>query len=324
MGMLGACAPTIRSSTVNAPFELVWPAPPQQPKIRYLYSLSEPRDIGINPGFLTRFVQIFAGRESQRMSRPAAVAADEEMIAVADPGLYAVHLYFPGQSQYEVINEAAGQPLQSPVGIALAEHEIYVADSVAGRIHVFDRQGEYRRTISDLSRPTGIAYHAQSQRLYVVDTLDNEVAVYDETGDRAFAFGMRGRANGEFNYPTHITFSQSAVYVNDTMNHRIQAFTFAGLPVSAFGENGDGSGQFALSKGIGVDSQDHIYVADGVSNYVQVFDEDGRFLLAFGGMGLQAGQFRIPSGIYVFDDKIYVTDSQNNRVQVFEFIAGET
>ncbi|MDH3439794.1 MAG: SMP-30/gluconolactonase/LRE family protein [Gammaproteobacteria bacterium] len=304
--------------------ELVWPDPPQEARIRYLYSLHEPGDIGIRPGMFSRFVQIFVGRERQGMLRPYAVAADDELICVVDPGLKVVHLYMTKQSRYEVIRDADGEDLMSPVGISLGPDAIYVADSAAGKVFVFDREGKHLQTISDLTRPTGIAFHPQNQRLYVTDTIENRIAVFDGNGTQHYAFGTRGRAMGEFNFPTTLAVRGDSLFVNDTMNYRIQRFTLDGSPVASFGEIGDSSGQFALSKGLGIDDQGHLYVADALSNYIQIFDEDGRFLLSFGGMGGAVGHFRLPGGVFVYGNKIFVADTENRRIQVFEYVGGET
>jgi len=257
------------------------------------------------------------------MLRPYAIAADDEVIAVADPGLRLVHLFLVKQSKYEVIREAGDENFESPVGISLSQDAIFVADSAAGKVFVFDRKGEHSNTISSLTRPTGIAFHAASGRLFVTDTIENEVVVFDRSGTRLDEFGARGLAIGDFNFPTSLALHGDTLFVNDTLNFRIQAFTLDGMPVSSFGEIGDSSGQFALSKGLGADAEGHVYVADALSNYVQIFDKEGRFLLSFGGMGGEAGQFRLPAGLYIFNNTIYIADSQNGRVQVLEFIGDE-
>lgn len=323
---LAACAPSpVREGQDFDPDNpIVWPDPPQKARIRFLYSLTEPRDLGISPGIMKRFVQFFAGRTSEAMLRPYAVAADADLIAVADPGLRLVHLFMLKESRYDVIRDAGDESLQSPVGISISPDSIYVADSSAAKVFVFDRNGDLKSTIQGLHRPTGIAFHPTSKRLYVTDTLENQVLVFDERGNSLAEFGRRGLASGEFNFPTSLAMHDDTLLVNDTLNYRIQAFSLDGEPIAAFGENGDGSGQFALSKGIGTDPEGHIYIADALSNHVQVFDMEGRFLLAFGGMGGDPGQFRIPAGVHSFGNTIYIADSQNGRIQVFEFLGGET
>ena len=324
--IVAACTPArVKDVDISASeAKAVWPNPPQESRIRYLYSFSEPVDLGIKPGAFARFLQIFAGKESQRMLRPYAIAADDDMIAVVDPGLKIVHLYMTKLAKYEVISDVDGENFVSPVGISLGSDTIYLTDSALGKVFVFDRQGEHQRTITGLVRPTGVAFHADSRRLYVTDTVENQIVVFDDQGAQLNSFGSRGGAVGDFNFPTSLTLHGDILYVNDTMNFRIQAFTLDGSPVAAFGELGDGSGQFALSKGLGTDMQGHLYVADALSNYIQIFDAEGRFLLSFGGMGGGIGQFRLPAGIYVLENRIFVADSQNRRVQVFEYVGGNT
>jgi len=322
--VVAACAPaTVKDVRTTDPVvEIVWPTPPQTPRIRYLYSFSEPGDLGIKPGAFKRFVQFFAGKERQGMQRPYAIAADDDLIAVADPGLRLVHLFLTKESKYEVIRDVGDEAFESPVGISLSRDAIYVADSAAGKVHIFDRQGNHSTTITSVIRPTGIAFHAASGRLFVTDTVENEIVVFERSGTRLDEFGVRGLAVGDFNFPTSLALHGDTLFVNDTLNFRVQSFTLDGTPIASFGEIGDGSGQFALSKGLGTDAEGHVYVTDALSNYVQIFDRDGRFLLSFGGMGEAAGQLMSPAGIYISGNTIYIADSQNHRIQVFEFLGG--
>jgi DNA-binding beta-propeller fold protein YncE len=73
---------------------------------------------------------------------------------------------------------------------------------------------------------------------------------------------------------------------------------------------------------VGVDTDGHIYVVDGLHDVVQVFDDEGRLLLAFGESGSGDGQFWLPTGLAIADDRVYVADSANHRVEVFEYLAG--
>ena len=323
--VLAACAPatTREPPEIGPDTQVAWPGPPLEARIEYRYSLSEPGDLGIKPGLMKRFVQFFAGRDSQAMLRPYAVAADDQMIAVVDPGLRIVHVFEPGESRYLAISGGGDTLFESPVGIAIGRSAIYVADSAVAKVFIFDRAGGYRGAIEGLSRPTGIVFHSDSDRLFVVDTLENQVLMFDGAGNRQGAFGVRGVGEGQFNFPTSIALHGDTLLVNDTLNYRVQMFALDGTPLGSFGEIGDGSGQFALSKGLGADAQGHVYVADALSNYVQIFDMDGRFLLSFGGMGGDVGNFRLPAGVYVHNRLIYVADSQNGRVQVFEYLGGE-
>jgi DNA-binding beta-propeller fold protein YncE len=75
---------------------------------------------------------------------------------------------------------------------------------------------------------------------------------------------------------------------------------------------------------VAVDSDGNIYVVDALFDNIQVFDKDGRLLLAFGGPGHDFGKFWLPSGIYIDkDDYIFISDTYNRRVQVFQYLTRE-
>lgn len=301
---------------------VVWPEPPQQARIRLVGVFGEPEEIGIRQSFLGQFWGWIAGPEPRNMVRPYAIAVGGDRLAVADPGVGAVHLYDTAGGDYERIEWADKRLLRSPVGVAFVGDSLYVADSAFGEIFVFDAEFKLARTIEGLERPTGLAWDPQAERLYVTDTLNHNIVVLDGEGKRLFEFGGRGTGDGEFNYPSHLTLAGGRLYVNDTMNFRLQAFDLDGNFISSFGSHGDGTGDFAQPKGIGVDSEGHIYVVDALFNRVQIFDEGGALLLAFGGDGGAPGEFWLPSGMSIANDRIYVADSYNKRVQIFQFLGG--
>jgi len=70
-----------------------------------------------------------------------------------------------------------------------------------------------------------------------------------------------------------------------------------------------------------VDSEGHIYVADAAFDNFQIFDQEGRLLLFVGQAGSGPGQFHLPAGLYIDEeDRIYVVDQFNRRVQVFQYL----
>ena len=57
---------------------------------------------------------------------------------------------------------------------------------------------------------------------------------------------------------------------------------------------------------------------------VKIYDRDGRLLLYFGQKGNYYGDFIHPAGIYIDgEDRIYVADTLNRRVQTFQFLGGD-
>lgn len=52
-----------------------------------------------------------------------------------------------------------------------------------------------------------------------------------------------------------------------------------------------------------------------------MFDGAGQLLMSFGNPGNAYGEFWLPSGIFIDSrDRIYVSDSYNKRVQIFQYL----
>jgi hypothetical protein len=62
-------------------------------------------------------------------------------------------------------------------------------------------------------------------------------------------------------------------------------------------------------------------VADAIKDTVQIFDRRGTLLLNFGTRGGGPGQFWMPAGLFIdSQDRVYVADSYNRRIQVFQYL----
>jgi sugar lactone lactonase YvrE len=134
--------------------------------------------------------------------------------------------------------------------------------------------------------------------------------------------GERGSGPGEFNFPTNVTVDRTGrLYVSDSLNSRVQAFDADFSHAGVIGARGTAAGSFSQPKGIAVDGDDHLYVVDAHFEAVQIFDRQGRLLLGFGREGSGPGEFWIPAGIHIDRsvNRIYVADTYNRRVQVFDY-----
>ena len=65
-----------------------------------------------------------------------------------------------------------------------------------------------------------------------------------------------------------------------------------------------------------------LYVADASSHQVKIFNLDGILLAELGTRGDGPGEFNFPTHIAVANEKLYVTDTMNARVQVFSTTSG--
>ena len=303
---------------------LTWPRPPAEARIRYVRSVSGPRDWGIAKSFLRRMMDALVGRGEEHFIRPTGVAERNGVLYVADPGAQALWILDPAQNQFVKVGRVREEVLDSPVAVAVRpDGAVFVADTVLKKVFLLDREGKLIRIAAEegLGRPAGLAYDAATQRLYVVDSATHRISAHGPDGTLIRTWGQGGIQDGEFNHPTHLALDQTGtLLVTDALNFRIQAFDREGRFLWKLGRPGDGSGDLAAPKGLAADSEGHVYVVDALFDAVQIFERDGTLLLAFGERGTQAGQFWLPGGLFITpQNQIYVADAYNQRVQVFVF-----
>lgn len=324
LSLLVGCA----AAPVEKAPSIFWPQPPDPPRITFVQSLSEPKDIGIKPSWFKKVVQFLFGKErAPHVVRPAGIAVDEEGgVYIADTALQAVHYFDSTPPSYRQVFKLSRGRLQNPIGVAVdGEKRLYVSDADLNRIFVFDPGGKMIRAIGsdeEIDRVSGIAVDRARGELYAVDTLGHRIVRYTLSGEKKGVIGKRGVGEGEFNFPTYATVDSAGfLYVSDSLNFRVQVFDPEGRFQSQMGSLGNRLGQFSRPKGVAVDRAHHVYVVDTLFDTVQIFNSEGELLLHFGKAGADPGAFWLPAGIAVDrEGRIYVADSYNQRVQVFQLL----
>lgn len=320
---LWACAPTQWDAALGDPAKLSWPPSPNPKKIEYLGTLSQFTPVGRSIGTI-----IFGQKQAGTLVKPVAIAVGVDgRMAIADAGKRGVHLYVPSQQKYVLLSKAGGDELASPVSVIFDGNlNLVVSDSQLAKVFVFDASGNFSKEITPpkkqaFVRPTGLAHQeADGNTLYVVDSKNSQVSLFNDQGQYVKSFGKRGIGNGDLNIPTHISSGPDGkIYINDAMNFRAQVFTPQGRFLSMFGHHGDGSGDFAMPKGIAVDRLGTVYVAETLFDTVQLFSLQGDYLLSLGSKGQGPAEFWMPSGLFIDrDNKLYVCDTYNQRIQIFQ------
>jgi DNA-binding beta-propeller fold protein YncE len=319
-----------------APAALIWPLPPDPPRIRWVAQYSDLAKIKQTtpkkPTFLEKISGTKTVEERVELRKPYGITSDKKgRIYVADTELQIVFVIDPKAKTVEKRQGNSRAAMAMPVGVALdAADRLFVSDAVLHAVIVFDPAGSPLATFgaANLGRPGGIALDRQRNRLYVVDAKESRIAVFDTTNFKFVAYyggpGPVGkREKGTFLTPTNVAVdAKGNIYVADTGNYRIQILDLAGKFVRTFGAQGDGPGEFIRPKGIAVDSGGHIYVADAEFNNFQILTPEGQPLLAVGALGYDPGQFALVAGLYIdSEDQIFTTEMFHGRVQVFQYIA---
>ncbi len=308
--------------------ELVWPSAPHSPRIKYLYSVTQPKDMLAARGWFRKMVDFLRGAKRQDVVNPYGLEVDQQgRLYVVDTAYKAIHVFDTPSGKHYLFPEKPIDGFVHPLDIALgSDQRIYVSDSGSNRVHVFSDHGKtYLRSIGQqqIGRPTGMTVNQHTGELLVLDTTRSQLLAYDEHDlSLKRIVGQEGETSEGFHYPTNITTSSDgAVYITDSLNYRVQKLAPDLTFEDHFGDAGDSPGHFSRPKGIATDSDQHVYVVDALFDNVQIFDSDGQLLLAFGTSGSGRGQFWLPNAIRIDQqDRIYVSDSQNHRVQVFQYL----
>lgn len=161
--------------------------------------------------------------------------------------------------------------------------------------------------IGQFKQANGIAVDAAGF-VYVVDSLANNVKVFNSFGQFVRTIGTIGTAAGQFSMPTGIAYDKSAnqIAVADTQNGRVQFFNATGNYnfVKSIGTFGVAPLQFKKPVGIAFEYDaagklSRMYVADIFQNTIQVIDPagSGTFLAYIGKNGLANGQLVIPMDV---------------------------
>jgi DNA-binding beta-propeller fold protein YncE len=316
---------------------IVWPASPEKPRYRYIGELTgeanfrPDSDILANRSKVAKLFDWLVGLRNTKvdpivLQRPQCGVVDSEgRIFVTDISKGAVYVFDKPAGKLAVWEMAGlNSHFKSPVGITLGEQgEVLVADADLRGIFRLDNKGNPIGGFGQdvLIRPTGLARDTKRGYVYVADTYAHDIKVFQDDGKLVKKIGQRGEADGEFNFPTHITFANDQLYVTDTLNSRIQVFDAEGKLVKKFGQRGLYVGNLVRPKGVAVDNFSNIYVIESLYDQLLVFNPQGETLLALGGNGKEIGQFYLPAGVWVDQqNQVYIADMFNGRITVLQYL----
>jgi len=221
--------------------------------------------------------------------------------------------------------QSAEPVLQKPYAVAARGGRLYVSDTLARAVHVFDIPRRryftfgHREEVA-LGKPLGMALDRRG-RLYVADASRGAVLEFDPLGLLLRRIG----AGGELQRPLAVAAAADGerLYVVDnggvdSARHGVVVFGADGAPLARWIARGDGPGEFNLPVDIARGPDGNLYLLDAGNFRVQVLAPDGRFLRQWGTVGRRPGQFARPRGIAVdHHGRVYVSDAAFGKVQIF-------
>jgi DNA-binding beta-propeller fold protein YncE len=328
------------------PTKLVWPSPPNIARVRWLDYFAGAK-VDYTPAATTKpkstWMDRLAGGQSQaekfnpktfpfQLIGPYGIAIDSEgQVYVADQKVGAIFIFNPKTRDTHLIRNGYEAHFGWINGLAIDDdNRLFVSDGKLRHVLVLNAKHEVEGQISDgLQDPVGIALDTTNRFLYVVDTQQDQVIVYDADSLKLLRrIGTGGKNHfltspGDFGAPQGVALDNDGnVYVTDTLNNRVEIFDADGNFISLFGKHGDGPGYFARPKGIAVDSDGHIWVADEMEDRLQVFNREGQLLTFIGqGHGEMPGQFKALVGVAIDkQNRVFTAEQYPGRVQMFRYV----
>jgi sugar lactone lactonase YvrE len=231
----------------------------------------------------TREVELIKNKTHAHFVRIIGLAMDDDdRLFVSDPGLSHILVFNPKHEATDVITEG----LVTPGGLAIDTENrlLYVSDVEQDQVLVYDADSlKLKRRIGtggkkhalttpgDFARPGGLAVDSDGN-LYVADTLNDRVEIFDGDGTFIRTFGKAGDGPGYFSRPKGVAIdSDDHIWVVDGMQDRVQVFNQDAQLLIAFGGHGLLPGMFQGIVGITIDKQNRVFTAEIYPGRVQQF-----------------------------------------------------
>lgn len=305
-----ACGPKQVESPIAVEEEpvVVYPAPPDTPRVQFLARYSGAKDIEAEGG--GSFLDAIVGNDprddpNQIIYKPYGVSIARGVFYTCDTMMQGVVILDVAGKEVAVLRPDEGEGvLLKPINCFADPQDgsLYVADVGREAVLVFDSTLTYRGSIGegdDMARPVDV--QVVGDEVWVADQFGHQVVAFDRiTWERLGKIPNAAPDDPEgVRQPTNIWVTEDEVYVSDFGAFQVKVYTKDGEFVRKVGEYGKGYGYFLRPKGIAVDREGILYVVDAGFHNVQMFNEQGEVLMFFGGPTDTPGSMYLPAKVIV-------------------------
>ena len=187
------------------------------------------------------------------------------------------------------------------------------------QLHKFSSDGRIIKTIGQMGKrnaefkyPNGLRV-SKNNELYVCDSYNHRVQVFDLDLYYKRSFGKKGTGRGQFNFPADVDFDSCGnIYITDMENHRIQVFTCTECHIRNIIINSQLGSVGAFRPVSLLVHDEKLYVTDAGNHSVWVMSATGETIATFGG-----GILRSPEGITMDREGFVYVTSHRSKIFVF-------
>lgn len=310
--VLAGCKTGTGDQSVKPLGNIFYPPAPEDPRIQFLTSISDERDLGIQGSSFAEYITGVKAPAAQKILKPYGVVLAGGKIYVCDTGTRCVDIVDFSQKKIRLFYPRGMGKFGTPVNIAVdADGTRYVADTGRRAVLVFGADETFRGAIGegDKLHPTAVALF--TNRVYVTDLETHCVRIYDKaTRKQLSTIPANPEADadsepGKLFIPVNLAVDQQGkIYVSDMGSCQVKIFAADGKHLRTIGGQGDLPGQFARPKGVAVDHDGRFYVVDAAAQVCQIFDAEGKLLLFFGESEGSTAPLVMPAAVSVDYDHV--------------------
>ena len=154
----------------------------------------------------------------------------------------------------------------------------------------------------EFHNPRGITFDKIQNKVYVCDSSNHRIQVFDTNGKFLHSFG-----DDKLQKPFGICVSKDFVFVTDEVKKCVMKFTLEGIFKNSF----DGTKQFFSIRGIDCCDK-FLYICDGGYQEILVFDLNLKYIKDFG-----SGKIRIPIDVSIHSDRIYILSHSMSSIYCY-------
>jgi DNA-binding beta-propeller fold protein YncE len=200
------------------------------------------------------------------------------------------------------------------------ERNIIYATTGKNKLHKVSNDGKIIKTVgrsgkrdAEFNFPNGLRV-SKNDELYVCDSHNNRVQVFDLDLNFKRSFGKKGTGRGQFDFPADVDFdSRGTIYITDILNHRIQVFTCTECHIHDIYYHPLGQARDYTFRPVSLLVHDEkLYVTDSINHNVWVMNTSGETIATFG-----EGILRSPEGIAMDKDGFVYVTSHYSKIFVF-------